>query len=129
MELLQKFGGNAWRYHNFQLEAETKILQAQLEVVQKDINNVNKKRKAGQVDLSSPLSTPTLSDASLFSQLEALSTLSSLQSRLVDLRGASYRVEAACTHLDARVEQLRKKAKPEGEAPAASTETSHHEQE
>jgi pre-mRNA-splicing factor SPF27 len=51
LELLQKFGGNAWRYHNFQVEGHVKVLEAELGEHQKEINEINKKRKSGQVSL------------------------------------------------------------------------------
>ena len=117
LELLQKFGGNAWRYHNFEVEGYVKMLEAELQAEQQEVTNINKKRKAAQVKVLLIISHPrTSSDRFKFEQFEAHATISSLQARLADLRGASHRVEAASHFLEADVEQLRKKSKPDAEA-------------
>lgn len=49
LELLQKYGSNAWRLHNFQLEAMLKTMQKQLEAVQAQITELSRIRKLEQV--------------------------------------------------------------------------------
>ncbi|CAG8629150.1 10184_t:CDS:2 [Ambispora leptoticha] len=55
MELLQKYGANAWRLHNFQLEQELKQLQDTLEQYKQEILEVNKERKAEQLQAGKKL--------------------------------------------------------------------------
>lgn len=50
LELLQKYGANAWRLHNYQLENELQQYQKTLEEYKQNILDLNKQRKAEQVD-------------------------------------------------------------------------------
>lgn len=50
LELLQKYGANAWRLHNYQLENELQQYQKTLEEYKQNILELNKQRKAEQVD-------------------------------------------------------------------------------
>jgi pre-mRNA-splicing factor SPF27 len=50
LELLQKYGANAWRLHNYQLENELQQYQKILEEYKQNILDLNKQRKAEQVD-------------------------------------------------------------------------------
>lgn len=52
LELLQKYGANAWRLHNYQLENELQQYQKTLEEYKQNILDLNKQRKAEQVDKS-----------------------------------------------------------------------------
>ena len=61
LELLQKFGGNAWRYHNFEVEGYVKMLEAELQAEQQEVTNINKKRKAAQVKVLLIISHPRTS--------------------------------------------------------------------
>lgn len=49
LELLQKYGANAWRVHNFQLEHELQQYQRTLEEYKQNILEINKQRKSEQV--------------------------------------------------------------------------------
>jgi len=50
LELLQKYGANAWRLHNYQLEHELQQYQMTLDEYKQNILDLNKQRKADQVD-------------------------------------------------------------------------------
>jgi pre-mRNA-splicing factor SPF27 len=49
LELINQFGANAWKLHNFQLEAEVKRLQEELQRRKQEIQDLNKQRKLDQV--------------------------------------------------------------------------------
>jgi len=49
LDLLQKYGANAWRVHNYQLEQMHKGLQGDLQSAQGQITELNRKRKLEQV--------------------------------------------------------------------------------
>ncbi|CAG8619814.1 6091_t:CDS:2 [Ambispora gerdemannii] len=87
MELLHKYGANAWRLHNFQLEQELKQLQGTLEQYKQEILEVNKERKA--------------------EQLQAGKRLEMLESSWSDLVGKTLQVQFACDSLEKEVENLR----------------------
>lgn len=53
LELLQKFGANAWRLHNYQLEQQLKQTQRATEESRQRIVELNRQRKAEQVHLIS----------------------------------------------------------------------------
>jgi pre-mRNA-splicing factor SPF27 len=50
LELLQKYGANAWRLHNYQLEHESQQYQKILEEYKQNILDLNKQRKTEQVN-------------------------------------------------------------------------------
>lgn len=49
LELLQKYGANAWRVHNYQMEAFLNQIQKQTEEYRTKIQNINRERKMEQV--------------------------------------------------------------------------------
>lgn len=49
LELLQKYGSNAWRIHNFQLEATSKNYEKAVEDLKQLTVEVNRDRKNTQV--------------------------------------------------------------------------------
>ena len=50
LELLQKYGANAWKLHNYQLEQELQQYQKTLEEYKQNIFDLNKQRKSEQVN-------------------------------------------------------------------------------
>jgi len=90
LELLQKYGGNSWRLHNYQLEGALKHFEAVLEQQKSEITALNKKRKQDQ--------------------MEAANNLSTLDRRLGQVFRDSLNVELACAQLEAEVEALAKVA-------------------
>lgn len=50
LELLQKYGANAWRVHNYMLEAHLKRIQAANEDIKNKILQINRERKMDQVE-------------------------------------------------------------------------------
>ena len=49
LELLAKFGPNAWRVHNYQLEGELKQLQQTTSEYRDAVLRINRERKTDQV--------------------------------------------------------------------------------
>jgi pre-mRNA-splicing factor SPF27 len=49
LELLQKYGPNAWPVHNFQLESYLKQIKQETERYRNEINEINRERKYDQV--------------------------------------------------------------------------------
>nr|KAJ3421100.1 hypothetical protein HK105_004485 [Polyrhizophydium stewartii] len=49
LELVSKFGANAWLIHNYQLEAGIRVLKRQLEICLEETQAVNKARKSDQL--------------------------------------------------------------------------------
>jgi len=84
--LIQKYGGNAWRTHNYQLEGELQRMQFALEQYRTEILEVNKQRKA--------------------QQLQAGRQLHALEQKWTELIGHTIQVEVACATLAKELEQL-----------------------
>ncbi|GBB88106.1 hypothetical protein RclHR1_14620006 [Rhizophagus clarus] len=87
LELLQKFGANSWRLHNYQLENELQQYQKTLEEYKQNILELNKQRKADQ--------------------LQAGNTIEALNNRWTEMIGQTLQVEVACASLEVEVEQLK----------------------
>ncbi|CAG8493886.1 8325_t:CDS:2, partial [Scutellospora calospora] len=87
LELLQKFGANAWKLHNFQLEHQLQQLQRLLEEYRQNILELNKQRKSSQVQAGS--------------QIEAL------ENKWTELIGQTLQLEVACASLESEIQQLK----------------------
>ncbi|KAI8098467.1 Pre-mRNA-splicing factor SPF27 [Halteromyces radiatus] len=87
LELLQKYGANAWRVHNYQLEADLKQIQQETEDYRNQINQINRERKADQ--------------------MKAAETLQALENKWSDLISQNLQVEIGCAALESEVEELR----------------------
>lgn len=87
LELLQKFGANAWKLHNYQLEHELQQLQRTLEDYRQKILELNKQRKAEQIQAGS--------------QIEAL------ENKWTELIGQTLQLEVACASLETEIQQLK----------------------
>lgn len=57
IELLKRYGSNAWRLSNFQQEQEIRLLTEQLEAIREETNEVNRLRQKEQLDVGSKLAT------------------------------------------------------------------------
>ncbi|KAI8375488.1 Pre-mRNA-splicing factor SPF27 [Blakeslea trispora] len=88
LELLQKYGANAWRVHNYQLEADLQAIQHQTEQVRQQIVQINQERKQDQT--------------------QAAASLQSLENKWSDLISQNLQVEIACAALEAEVQALRR---------------------
>lgn len=49
LSLLQQYGANAWKVHNYLLEADTKAYEEELERLKNRVTEVNRDRKNSQV--------------------------------------------------------------------------------
>ncbi|CAG8521386.1 11218_t:CDS:2 [Acaulospora morrowiae] len=87
LELLQKYGANAWRVHNFQLEHELQQYQKSLEEYRQSILELNKQRKT--------------------EQLQAGSQIEALELKWTEMIGQTLQVEVACASLESEVQQLK----------------------
>ncbi|KAJ3410609.1 hypothetical protein HDV05_003559 [Chytridiales sp. JEL 0842] len=87
MELINQFGSNAWRLHNFQLEAEVKRLQDEVSKRKVEIQELNKSRK--------------------LEQQRAGITLTSLEARWAELVDQNLRLDIANQLLEAEVEAMK----------------------
>eukprot|EP00697_Spironema_sp_BW2_P017824 gnl/Spiro4/9636_TR5108_c2_g1_i1.p1 gnl/Spiro4/9636_TR5108_c2_g1~~gnl/Spiro4/9636_TR5108_c2_g1_i1.p1 ORF type:complete len:263 (+),score=79.71 gnl/Spiro4/9636_TR5108_c2_g1_i1:36-791(+) len=87
LELLSKFGANAWRNYNNFIDNTNKSLAANLKAAEEDINNVNRKRMAAQ--------------------MEAGSELESLQQKWEELIEKNLALEQACMALERDVKRRR----------------------
>jgi pre-mRNA-splicing factor SPF27 len=88
LELLSKYGANAWRVHNYQMESYLKHVQQDTEDVKRQILEVNKERKNDQT--------------------EASKRLASLENKWSDLIAQNLQVEIACAALESEIEELRR---------------------
>ncbi|RIB02703.1 breast carcinoma amplified sequence 2-domain-containing protein [Gigaspora rosea] len=84
---IQKFGANAWKLHNYQLEHELQQLQRTLEDYRQKILELNKQRKAEQI--------------------QAGSQIKALENKWTELIGQTLQLEMACASLETEIQQLK----------------------
>ncbi|CAI2175617.1 14584_t:CDS:2 [Funneliformis geosporum] len=87
LELLQKYGANAWRLHNYQLEHELQQYQMIMEEYKQNILDLNKQRKS--------------------EQLQAGNQIEALNNKWNEMIGQTLQVEVACASLEVEVQQLK----------------------
>ncbi|KAL4206180.1 breast carcinoma amplified sequence 2 [Rhizopus microsporus] len=87
LELLSKYGANAWRVHNYQLETYLKYIKSNTDRLRNEIIEINKQRKADQT--------------------AAAATLASLENKWSDLISQNLQVEIACAALEGELHELR----------------------
>lgn len=88
LELLQKYGANAWRVHNYQLEQDLATIKKNTEQLRQQILEINRERKADQT--------------------QAAASLQSLENKWSDLISQNLQLEIACAALENEVEELRR---------------------
>ncbi|KAI7852127.1 Pre-mRNA-splicing factor SPF27 [Circinella umbellata] len=88
LELLAKFGPNAWRVHNYQLEGELKQLQQTTSEYRDAVLRINRERKADQTQAGGSLRT--------------------LENKWSDLISQNLQVDIASSALEQEVEELRR---------------------
>ncbi|KAJ3099313.1 hypothetical protein HDU97_003287 [Phlyctochytrium planicorne] len=87
LELINKFGTNAWMVHNHQLESLITKLQAEVDLQKQILEDINKERKTDQLKVGF--------------------TLSTLENRWAQLVDQCFQVDIACSMLDAEIAVLR----------------------
>jgi hypothetical protein len=119
LQLLQQYGPNAWKVHNYLLEADAKSMEAELEVLKNRVTELNRERKNSQVRLfihSKRLSVSFHADVDgslssrcsvILLQLKTGKTLTDLETKWTELVSTVLQLELANVALDAEVEQLR----------------------
>jgi pre-mRNA-splicing factor SPF27 len=88
LELLQKYGANAWRVHNYQLEQDLAAIKKNTEQLRNQILEINRERKQDQT--------------------QAAASLQSLENKWSDLISQNLQVEIACAALESEVDELRR---------------------
>lgn len=88
LELLQKYGANAWRVHNYQLENDLANIKKNTEYLRNQILEINRERKNDQT--------------------QSAASLKSLENKWSDLITQNLQVDIACSALENEVEELRR---------------------
>ncbi|KAG0703116.1 breast carcinoma amplified sequence 2 [Suillus ampliporus] len=89
LALLQTYGPNAWRVHNYLLEATAKQAEQALEELKQSTTDINRERKNSQTRIGNQLT--------------------SLEKRWTELISSILQIEMANVALDAEVDRLNKK--------------------
>lgn len=108
LTLLQTYGPNAWRIHNYLLESTAKQTEKALEELKELTVEVNRDRKNTQVCVKWCCFHCAESDA-LYLQTRLGNQLNSLETRWTELISSVLQIEMANVALDAEVERLNKK--------------------
>ncbi|KAF9073852.1 Pre-mRNA-splicing factor SPF27 [Rhodocollybia butyracea] len=87
--LLQTYGANSWRVHNYLLEADTKQVDKALEELKRLTEDVNRDRKNFQTKIGTQLNT--------------------LETRWTELISSVLQIEMANVALDAEIDRLHKR--------------------
>ncbi|KAF9409795.1 hypothetical protein BGZ94_001856 [Podila epigama] len=87
LELVQKFGGNAWNIHNYQLEYDLSQLKKKVDEKRAEVTELNKLRKKDQ--------------------LEVAESLQRLEAKWAELISSTLQVEVASAALETELEQLK----------------------
>ncbi|KAG0368085.1 Pre-mRNA-splicing factor SPF27 [Gamsiella multidivaricata] len=87
LELVQKFGGNAWNIHNYQMEYDLSLLRKAVDDKRAEVIELNKLRKRDQLDVAE--------------------SLQRLEAKWAEMISSTLQVEVASASLEAELEQLR----------------------
>ncbi|KAF9572621.1 hypothetical protein EC968_009613 [Mortierella alpina] len=87
LELVQKFGGNAWNVHNYQLEYDLSLLRKAVDEKKAEVIELNKLRKRDQLDVAE--------------------SLQRLETKWAEMISSTLQVEVASASLAAELEQLK----------------------
>ncbi|KAF9276426.1 hypothetical protein BGZ68_010021 [Mortierella alpina] len=87
LELVQKFGGNAWNVHNYQLEYDLSLLRKAVDEKKAEVIELNKLRKRDQLDVAE--------------------SLQRLEAKWAEMISSTLQVEVASASLAAELEQLK----------------------
>ncbi|KAF9544112.1 hypothetical protein EC957_012407 [Mortierella hygrophila] len=87
LELVQKFGGNAWNIHNYQLEYDVSLLRGAVDKKKAEIMELNKLRKRDQMDVAE--------------------SLQRLEGKWAEMISSTLQVEVASASLQAELAQLK----------------------
>ncbi|KAF8938062.1 Pre-mRNA-splicing factor SPF27 [Dissophora ornata] len=87
LELVQKFGGNAWNVHNYQMEYDLSLLRKAVDDKRSEVIELNKLRKRDQ--------------------LEVAESLQRLEAKWAEMISSTLQVEVASASLETELEQLK----------------------
>eukprot|EP00824_Muranothrix_gubernata_P019121 TRINITY_DN38675_c0_g1_i1.p2 TRINITY_DN38675_c0_g1~~TRINITY_DN38675_c0_g1_i1.p2 ORF type:complete len:235 (+),score=60.48 TRINITY_DN38675_c0_g1_i1:31-705(+) len=87
LELLNKYGVNAWRKHNEKMDREASRLRGSVDLVRQSIDETNRKRKVDQMNAESKLHHREL--------------------QFQELVAKNHQIEAACVQLEEEIKRLR----------------------
>ncbi|KAF9942455.1 hypothetical protein BGZ67_001437 [Mortierella alpina] len=85
LELVQKFGGNAWNVHNYQLEYDLSLLRKAVDEKKAEVIELNKLRKRDQLDVAESLQRLEAKCDALAAELEQLKAYEEQLSRELGL--------------------------------------------
>ena len=88
LELLSKYGANAWRIHNYQLEKDLENIKKNTEYLRNQILEINRERKNDQT--------------------QAAASIASLENKWSDLIAQNLQVNIACAALESEVDELKR---------------------
>ncbi|TPX72778.1 hypothetical protein SpCBS45565_g00369 [Spizellomyces sp. 'palustris'] len=95
LELVHTFGSNAWKLHCFQLEYLKKKVDVQVEQIKKEVLEVNRERKMGQMKTGQTLQTLTYKYSQLLNQtIQVDSATRQLQQEVDHLQAVCAQLEA-----------------------------------
>ena len=103
VSLLQTYGANAWRIHNYLLETTAKNAEKALEELKEQITDVNRERKNTQVRLPCAF---CVSRTHRLLQTKLGEQITSLEHRYVELISSVLQIEMANVALEAEIERL-----------------------
>ncbi|KAF9918632.1 hypothetical protein BX616_007215 [Lobosporangium transversale] len=87
LELIQKFGSNAWNVHNYQMEYDLSLLRKAVDEKRSEVVELNKLRKRDQTEIAE--------------------SLQRLEAKWAELISSTLQVEVASTSLEAELAQLK----------------------
>ena len=105
--LLQQYGANSWRVHNYLLEATSKQLEKAVEDLTQLTTDLNRDRKNGQV--SGFWSQQNCSPLTGAKQTAFGAQLTALETRWTELISNVLQIEMANVALEVEIDQLVKK--------------------
>ncbi|CDS82113.1 uncharacterized protein SPSC_02933 [Sporisorium scitamineum] len=101
VELLKRYGSNAWRLSNFQQEQDIRLLSEQLEAVKSETNEINRLRQKDQTEAGSKLATLEKRWTELISRGLQLEVANITTQQEVDkLQNKKRKLEAQLSQLD-----------------------------
>ena len=109
LALLQQYGSNAWRIHNYLTEATAKNIEVALEELKNLTVEVNRDRKNYQVSHGRRCLVRVGNSSRFFSQTRLGTQLTSLETRWTELISSILQIEMANVALEVEIDRLNKR--------------------
>jgi hypothetical protein len=113
LELVKLFGGPAWKLANQRLEGSLKVYQGSLQRSRKEIDAINRKRKADQARpradaLRAALTGPEADRARVRPQVKVKPALQALEAEWWENAYKNHEIELACVSLEDHIRQAKR---------------------